>query len=587
MSKFHTTSRVVGGDETNYTAEARLVQSRAERGEPSAIRLNDIVFFSTAGGDAWMFDAKDGEAACLARAGRSEVVLIEETDQKLLVAWQADCRIEDDTFTVIERDGSTCSFIDYPMEEIRNLVGVAANAPKADAADPLAAADRLQRTKRNDACPCGSGKKYKRCCLDRDEASVRQAKVELAARPMRRGELAPATKEDLGAPDMDEEVDARPDEASAAPHSDRTLRFAPEVERRLDELWREFDAYAHPTTEQMDALLGQLLALPPEATDWNDVLHRFAQHEHADLPGVFRRIVAQVPPTKDTALGFVCWAALEEFTGRERVDLMPEIVAVCRMLDGESYDADAMHHVREYALAEGCEAEALALAEHFLPILRADTGLMDWTVPAACGEIFELRVGGRLRATDGTADDPEALARELRRDLDEEIDAGYTAHAARVICRGGSAAAWTRTDFDLTNAEGVDDTPEWRAALRRLEALMQVAREAWQFDGHPPGCAFRELQLLVGAAYDERETARGKRKHTSVNLLDCLHDRIESRVARSSQGFLGCDISHARLLLNGHRHLLRFAQRHQLIAAEVAARTENELDRLQAAMLRP
>ena len=82
---------------------------------------------------------------------------------------------------------------------------------------------------------------------------------------------------------------------------------------------------------------------------------------------------------------------------------MPEIATVCRQLDGESYDADAVHHVREYALAEGSEAEALAMAEHFLPILRADAELMEWTVPAACGEIFELRVGGRLRATEAVA----------------------------------------------------------------------------------------------------------------------------------------------------------------------------------------
>ena len=26
---------------------------------------------------------------------------------------------------------------------------------------------------RNDPCPCGSGKKYKRCCLDRDQAATR------------------------------------------------------------------------------------------------------------------------------------------------------------------------------------------------------------------------------------------------------------------------------------------------------------------------------------------------------------------------------------------------------------------------------
>ena len=27
---------------------------------------------------------------------------------------------------------------------------------------------------RNDLCPCGSGKKYKRCCMARDEAAARE-----------------------------------------------------------------------------------------------------------------------------------------------------------------------------------------------------------------------------------------------------------------------------------------------------------------------------------------------------------------------------------------------------------------------------
>jgi hypothetical protein len=31
-------------------------------------------------------------------------------------------------------------------------------------------ADRLKNTGRNDACPCGSGKKYKKCHLQKDEA---------------------------------------------------------------------------------------------------------------------------------------------------------------------------------------------------------------------------------------------------------------------------------------------------------------------------------------------------------------------------------------------------------------------------------
>ena len=33
---------------------------------------------------------------------------------------------------------------------------------------------KKEATGRNDACPCGSGKKYKRCCLDGDEKKRRK-----------------------------------------------------------------------------------------------------------------------------------------------------------------------------------------------------------------------------------------------------------------------------------------------------------------------------------------------------------------------------------------------------------------------------
>jgi SEC-C motif len=36
-------------------------------------------------------------------------------------------------------------------------------------------------TKRNDPCPCGSGRKYKQCCLAKDEAAEREA-LEIASR---------------------------------------------------------------------------------------------------------------------------------------------------------------------------------------------------------------------------------------------------------------------------------------------------------------------------------------------------------------------------------------------------------------------
>ncbi len=34
---------------------------------------------------------------------------------------------------------------------------------------------------RNDPCPCGSGKKYKHCCLEKDEALAREARAKADA----------------------------------------------------------------------------------------------------------------------------------------------------------------------------------------------------------------------------------------------------------------------------------------------------------------------------------------------------------------------------------------------------------------------
>jgi len=49
---------------------------------------------------------------------------------------------------------------------------------------------------RNDRCPCGSGKKYKQCCLAGDEAAARAARpVQQAAAPARRASLASYVQE--------------------------------------------------------------------------------------------------------------------------------------------------------------------------------------------------------------------------------------------------------------------------------------------------------------------------------------------------------------------------------------------------------
>ncbi len=38
------------------------------------------------------------------------------------------------------------------------------------------------KTSRNDPCPCGSGKKYKKCCLEKDQTSERAELTRVAAK---------------------------------------------------------------------------------------------------------------------------------------------------------------------------------------------------------------------------------------------------------------------------------------------------------------------------------------------------------------------------------------------------------------------
>ena len=40
-----------------------------------------------------------------------------------------------------------------------------ADHPDQTTSDPEQARTRLAATGRNDSCPCGSGKKYKKCCM--------------------------------------------------------------------------------------------------------------------------------------------------------------------------------------------------------------------------------------------------------------------------------------------------------------------------------------------------------------------------------------------------------------------------------------
>ena len=207
-----------------------------------------------------------------------------------------------------------------------------------------------------------------------------------------------------------------------------------------DRIWNDFDRVADPSMEQMDAFLDALLALPPEATMWSEVFEILARKKHADLPGAFRRIVALVPATKATQLNYLYWDAIEHYVKGRRVDLIPEVVAHFCRLDRDTYDIEALHHSLFWILAAGCDAEALALAEHFLPITGSDADLLPHALDESQQMVFDLRVAVRLRERTASGGEPATIAHDWIRNFEDIFHRDFVQRAAEVIAGGPISA---------------------------------------------------------------------------------------------------------------------------------------------------
>lgn len=68
---------------------------------------------------------------------------------------------------------------------------------------------------RNEACPCGSGRKYKHCCLDKDEKKTREARAKAAEKEAKAAAKAAAEAEPKGGKDGEKGAGAATETASS------------------------------------------------------------------------------------------------------------------------------------------------------------------------------------------------------------------------------------------------------------------------------------------------------------------------------------------------------------------------------------
>ncbi len=401
------------------------------------------------------------------------------------------------------------------------------------------------RTGRNAPCPCGSGRKYKKCCRERDQRLVRDADALRWEHTTARAEMAAEPLPDL---------DAVPGSGPAA---------GP---------WQELRARQPPGVERMDAIVDELLSLPHEETPWRLLAETLEALEHPDLAGVIRRILARTDPAPFPDLGEFYAGAAVLLARHDERGLLPALGSRYRSLGTRGYHADEFFMLADNLLIEGFESDALDLAEHFLAAFGDDSANGAFQRPALATFVFTLRVGGLLRRG-RPAEGATALAEALRRNVDEFVTPGYPEAAAAVIA--GAVPIVTPEAFDLPVTEdGHEDFVSQDVAL--LACLTAVAHDAWQQDGLSPEATLRGT-FLISEAARRRRKPRGKR----VNLLNDLEPGgLENRLERAVPDLLGSGIAEAELVLQAWRALLGTARRHGLVSEDAAAASAAEIGQL-------
>jgi hypothetical protein len=97
--------------------EVEYIVARAAQFDSRVVTLGQLVFFSTASGDAWMLDPEDGLAMKLAEAGNRNPAKIVETASRYAIEWTASYRLDGEAFVTMDGSGQRV-ILGYPVEEV-------------------------------------------------------------------------------------------------------------------------------------------------------------------------------------------------------------------------------------------------------------------------------------------------------------------------------------------------------------------------------------------------------------------------------------------------------------------------------------
>ena len=355
----------------------------------------------------------------------------------------------------------------------------------------------MARAGRNDPCPCGSGKKYKKCCLAKDEAAARQQVSQVEAD--RFGWGASALPERTGT--ADEDLVGVPSLLPPLPPRE----LAPE-EQALDDLWERFEAaspdeHAGIFTEALEA--GQLDG--ETAYDMLDEILVEARRR-GDLPAYERLVAhlqAEAPDLYREEAFYYSWTRLENDLESGETGRVAELLAPFA-LEGDR-GIDSFFRVIEMLEYYGQIRPLLVAMREAWPRVRDSKEITAYGRQEYAETILALTMLDYLEtASSPDADDP-GLRAALAPYMPDEARFGRRLRALM----GQLGRSWLAEDFGKRVSE---ESLYENLALLSFEWI----GEAWRSEGQPLGKARLAQATLVEYQVEQAADAGLRGTHLLV-----------------------------------------------------------------------
>lgn len=288
------------------------------------------------------------------------------------------------------------------------------------------------KTGRNDPCPCGSGKKYKKCCLDKDlEESSRRAAMTTPVAPLYPMAAGPIAQSDVANPPV------------PPPPPDP-------VRQRADSRWQEFNAQEGggrmavflETIEDID-VMDDDLAFEMLGVLHSDAVQSGNRTRFAECVGALRERRPEV--FAEGGHFYLSWCLLDALA-ENRHEVVPSLAR--ELAQRAERDIDIFNHAVDALAFHGqlnVLVESLRVA---WPFVKASDNIVPWGVSEFAEKGADHEIFYYLEST-ASPDPADAVLLDRVRFFIEDPREEYLCESIEDLT-GKSVRQWQADDFKLT-----------------------------------------------------------------------------------------------------------------------------------------